>query len=431
MTKSVFKKIVVAILMWEAKLVLRRYKPRIIAVTGSVGKTSTKDAIFSALSSEFFVRKSEKSFNSEIGIPLTILGLQNAWLSPLGWIKNIFDGLALGLLVTQYPEWLVLEVGADRPGDIQSVAAWLRPDVVVMTRIPDIPVHVEFFPTPEALAREKRYLVEGLKSDGILILNADDDRVRGIPHPYKGRVIRYGFSEDADVRGVSHKVSYKKEKPVGTLLKLEAQDEEFSLTLSGGLGLQHVYPALAAIAVGQALSVPLEDLKTALGEHVPPPGRMRVISGLKGSTIIDDTYNSSPTAVEAALLSLKGLETAGQKIAVLGDMMELGVYSAYAHREIGKLVCESATMLIAVGIRAQAIAEGAKEAGMPEDKIRWFGSAQEAGKPLELLIAEGDVVLVKGSQSMRMERLVEEIMAEPQKKEVLLVRQDPTWQAKL
>lgn len=431
MAKSVFKKIVVSVLTWEARLVLKRYKPRIVAVTGSVGKTSTKDAIFTALSNQFFVRRSEKSFNSEIGIPLTILGLQNAWSSPFGWVKNMIEGLALGVLFARYPEWLVLEVGADRPGDIKSVAQWLRPDVVVMTRIPEIPVHVEFFPTPEALMREKRYLAEGVKSDGVLILNADDERVRGIPHPYKGRVVHYGFAQDADVHGVSHKVSYRKEKPVGTLLKVKMHEHDLSLTIDGGLGMQHVYPVLAALAVGDALGVSKEKLKEAFEHYAPPSGRMRVLPGLKGTTIIDDTYNSSPAALEQALLTLKGIETSGQKIAVLGDMLELGVYSAYAHKEIGKMIPESATMLIAVGVRAQAIAESAKEAGMDPEKIRWFSDAREAGKPLELLLSENDVILIKGSQSMRMERLVEEIMAHPEKKADLLVRQDEFWQAKI
>ena len=428
--KSVFKKIVVEVLTWEAKLVLRRHKPRIVAITGSVGKTSTKDAIFTALSPHFYVRKSEKSFNSEIGLPLTILGLQNAWQNPLGWLLNMVEGLALVLLFSKYPEWLVLEVGADRPGDIQSVAKWLRPDVVVMTRIPAIPVHVEYFPTPDALAREKRYLAEGVKADGVLILNADDERVRDIQHPYKGQVLRYGEDKSADVRVLHSKVSYRKGKPVGTLVKVALGIDEFSLTLEGGLGMQHIYPLLAAVAVSHALHLSPEKYKESLAHHAPPPGRMRIIPGLKGTTIIDDTYNASPAAAQSALEVLGGIESTGKKIAVLGDMMELGVYSAHAHHELGSLVPQHATHLLAVGIRAQAIAEEAKKAGMAEENVHWFGNAKEAGKPLELMLSEGDVVLIKGSQSMRMERLVEEIMLHPEEKEELLVRQDPLWLSK-
>src|SRR3989338_6438454 len=140
---------VVLLLTAQARAVLRKYHPHIIAVTGSVGKTSTKDAIYTVLSSKFFVRKSEKSFNSDVGVPLTILGCKNAWNNPFLWAKNLLEGFALLILKNHYPKWLVLEVGADRPGDIRKLARWLKPDVVVITALPDVPVHVEFFDSPE------------------------------------------------------------------------------------------------------------------------------------------------------------------------------------------------------------------------------------------------------------------------------------------
>ena len=126
---NAFKRIITAILTWEARAVLERYHPKIIAVTGSVGKTTTKDAIFAALSPHVHVRKSEKSFNSDLGVPLAILGLESGWHDPLKWIANIFHGLSLILFENDYPRWLVLEVGADRPGDIRRIARWLRPDI--------------------------------------------------------------------------------------------------------------------------------------------------------------------------------------------------------------------------------------------------------------------------------------------------------------
>ncbi|MFA7315355.1 MAG: Mur ligase family protein [Candidatus Paceibacterota bacterium] len=142
--KIIAKTLVVQIITWQAKMILRRYKPKIIAITGSVGKTSTKDAIFTVLSKFKSVRKSEKSFNSEIGLPLTILGLPNGWNNMYLWLENIARGFWLLMKRHEYPEWLVLEVGAGKPGDITSVAKWLAPDIVVVTRFPDKPVHVEF-----------------------------------------------------------------------------------------------------------------------------------------------------------------------------------------------------------------------------------------------------------------------------------------------
>lgn len=157
------RNILVRIITWEARLMLHRLRPSIIAVTGSVGKTTTKDAIFSVLSSRLYIRKSAKSFNSEIGVPLTILGLENPWSDPFLWVGTIVRGLFRAALSQEYPTWLVLEVGADRPGDIRTVAAWLKPHVVVYTGVPEVPVHVEYFGSPEAVFKEKRALAEYLR----------------------------------------------------------------------------------------------------------------------------------------------------------------------------------------------------------------------------------------------------------------------------
>src|SRR3989338_4025790 len=147
--KNLFKKLIVFIITLEARAVLRKYKPKIVAVTGSVGKTSAKDAIYAVLAKSARVRKSEKSFNSEVGLPLTVLGAPNAWSNPLRWLQNIVDGIFIILFTVEYPEWLVLEVGADRPGDIRSLSKWLQVDVAVITRLPEVPVHVEFFDSAE------------------------------------------------------------------------------------------------------------------------------------------------------------------------------------------------------------------------------------------------------------------------------------------
>jgi UDP-N-acetylmuramyl pentapeptide synthase len=428
--KSFLRSVIVAVLTWESKLVLSRYRPQIVAITGSVGKTSTKDAIYSVLSAEFFVRKSDKSFNSEIGVPLTILGLQNAWYSPLKWLQNLIEGLGRAVLYHSYPEWLVLEVGADRPGDIRSVAHWLKPSVVVMTHIPAVPVHVEFFPTPEALAREKRYLSEALKPEGVLVLNADDERVLGIPHPGKGKVLRYGFAKTSDVRATHERVTYKGGKPTGISFKITCAHETFPVLIVGALGIQHIYPILAAFAVGHALKLAAPVILEAIAEHVPPPGRMRLLPGIRDSLIIDDSYNASPVAVKEALSTLASLKVSGRKIAVLGDMLELGSYSIEAHKDMGLQAAQSVQKLLTVGIRSHEIAQAAKGAGMAQEDIEECSTSQEAGKVLEGMLASGDVVLIKGSQSMRMEWAVEEVMAHPEDKETVLVRQDRAWRIK-
>src|SRR3989338_1007594 len=187
--KNIFKKTVVWIITLQARAVLRKYKPKIVAVTGSVGKTSTKDSIYSVLSKGARVRKSEKSFNSEIGLPLTILGAPNAWNNPFRWLQNIIDGVFMLVFNAQYPEWLVLEVGADRPGDIRSLAKWLPVDVAVITLLPEMPVHVEFFDSPDAVIEEKAAIMDCFGRlpagrQGGFALFADDPGTPGIRHRF-------------------------------------------------------------------------------------------------------------------------------------------------------------------------------------------------------------------------------------------------------
>ncbi len=429
--RALFKKLIVALLTWEARMVLRIYKPKIVAVTGSVGKTSTKDAIYSVLAQHVFVRKSEKSFNSEVGIPLTIIGRPNAWNNPLRWIENLFDGLMLIVWRGKYPEWLVLEVGADRPGDISSVAKWLPASVVVMTRLPDVPVHVEFFDSPADVIREKASLLTALIPDGVFIANADDPQVMGLRDSAPGQSVTYGFSLGSDVMGSDIELLSESANslPVGVQMKvsLEGSAENTTIRALGCLGTQALVPILAAVAVGKALGYPLSSMQEALAGHKPPPGRMRILPGLKETLIIDDTYNASPVATSAALDALSLLGSAKRRIAVLADMMELGRYSVAEHREVGKEAAEVADVLVTVGFRARDIAEGALNEGMPESTIFQFEDAAAAGKFLEERMEKGDAILIKGSQSMRMERAVEEVMAEPERASELLVRQDAEW----
>jgi UDP-N-acetylmuramyl pentapeptide synthase len=432
--RNLFKQAIVALLTLEAKAVLRKYQPHIVAITGSVGKTSTKDAIYSVLAPHVFVRKSEKSFNSEVGIPLTILGRPNAWNNPLRWLENLIDGLVLILFPSRYPEWLVLEVGADRPGDISSVAKWLPIDVAVITRLPDVPVHVEFFDSPEEMILEKASLLRGLTPMGVFVANADDPKVLELRDRVPGQSMTYGFSLGSDIHGSDIALlsdGAGRGLPAGISATISCEQsghtERGEVRVMGTLGTQALLPVLAAAAVGHALGFRLEDSLRALSSHLPPPGRMRLIPGIKDTLIIDDTYNASPAATLAALDALTLAGRANRTIAVLGDMLELGRYSVEQHKEAGKRAAETCTLLCTVGFRARDIAEGALSAGMPESAILQFEDAQKAGKYLEDIIQPGDVILIKGSQSIRMERAVEEIMQEPERAGELLVRQEREW----
>jgi UDP-N-acetylmuramoyl-tripeptide--D-alanyl-D-alanine ligase len=429
--KSIFKRIIVAILTFEAKLLLKRTRPTIVAITGNVGKTSVKDAAYAVLRGRVHARKSEKSYNSDIGVPLSILGLTNAWQSPVGWAKNIFDGLIIALFPGSYPKVLVLEMGVDRPGDMERLTRWIHPNVVVLTRLPDVPVHVEYFDSPEAVVAEKRHLIDALREDGVLIFNQDDERVATIAGELRQKTVGYSRYSLSDFTGSSDKVIYEHGRAVGLEFVLTHGKESTLVRMNGSLGIQHVYNLAAAAAVGSVFGISIQDAAGALAEHAPPPGRMRLLSGIKDTLIIDDSYNSSPEAARRALQTLKELKGVKRRIAVLGDMLELGQYSIDAHKEIGAAAAEAADVLITVGVRARGFAAGALSAGMDEKNIFQYDESLRAGRELQNMLEEGDVVLIKGSQSIRTERVAEEIMAEPEKAPDLLVRQSSVWRGKM
>ncbi len=428
--KKFFKKIVVDIITSQARLVLAKYKPKIVAITGSVGKTSTKEAVYTVLSKNFRVRKTQKSYNSEIGLPLTILGCESGWKNPFRWLKNIIEGLALILFPNTYPEWLVLEVGADAPGDIKKITEWLKPDIAIITRIGELPVHVEFFASPAALAKEKSYLVGAVKPSGTVILCADDPVVLGMGDRSKMVVKSYGFEKGADFRASNERIIYDEVSriPEGISYKLDYDGKILPVRLNGVLGRQAIFASLAALAISDVLNLNLLSAVVSLAEFKMPVGRMRLLLGNKATLILDDTYNSSPLALEAALDILKQLEIKGRRIGVLGDMMELGKYTIEAHKAAGFQVARTCDLLLVVGQRAKFIAEGAAIEGMQAENIHQFDDASSAGAYLDKLLAPGDLILVKGSQYMRMERAVEEVMAEPERKGELLARQEPEWQ---
>lgn len=425
--KSIFKKIVSSIIQFESKLIIKKYNPKIVAVTGSVGKTSTKDAIFSVLATSLYVRKSEKSFNSDIGIPLTILGCENAWNDPFKWFVNIWKGFCLIAFKNKYPEWLVIEVGADRPDDIKNITKWLKPDIAVLTRFAKTPVHIEFFGSRDALIREKKYLIDAVKASGIIIANADDTDAMSMADKSKIRSLTYGLFGDADIKASNVGINYTNGIADGMIFKVEQKENAVPILIKGSIGIQNIYSSLAAIAVGFSQNINFVKAGEGLLKHESPKGRMRIIRGIKDATIIDDTYNSSPVALEAALGILKDIKTQGRKIAVLGDMMELGKHSVEEHYEAGKKVADSCDILMTVGIRSRKMAEGALDAKMSDLNIFQFENSLEAGRSLQGILKIGDVVLIKGSQSIRMERVVEEVMAEPEKASEILVRQEEEW----
>lgn len=429
--KFLTKKLVIFLLTLEARLVLLRYRPKIVAVTGSVGKTATKDAIFAVLEKKFSVEKSPKSFNSDIGVPLAILrGKKSAWGNIFGWILILIRGFFILLYSPRYPKWLILETGVDRPGDMARLTRYIKPDCVVVTRFGETPVHLEFFSSREALIREKALLVRALKKGGFLVVNMDDADAYALRKETDAKVITYGMDGNAMFRASYKAFTYRKEDNFseGVIAKLEFDGKMIPFSLSGTLGLHYVSSALAAFAVGYELGVSVLDAVAQLKTMTFPPGRMNILEGLHGSVIIDDSYNSSPVALAAALRAFKELSVSGRKIAVLGDMLELGAASDTEHKKAGECAAEVAGYLVTVGVRARFVRDGAEGKGMKAENMSHFDSSEEAGAFLKEFVRKGDAILVKGSQGMRMERAVAAILAHPELRKELLVRQEEEWE---
>jgi len=428
------KKILEKTLRFFAVRILSKYRPEVIAITGSVGKTSTKEAIYAVLAGRKNVRQNLKNYNNEIGTPLTIIGAEAAGKNLLKWLL-VFSKAARLIIFRdkRYPQILILEMGSDHPGDIKYLTDFVPIKVGVITRV--APVHLEFFGSIEQIAKEKSILIQSLKKDGTAILNGDDRLVSVMAKKSKAKTLTFGLLAHNNLYAkeiaVSHEFDYKDISTIqGISFKLVYDGKTLPVLLPKVLGEHLVYTALAAIAVGIVYDINLHDIIESLKNFEPPKGRMRLIGGVKNTLIIDDTYNSSPLSARKALYQLGqiNLNHSHKKFAVLGDMLELGSYTEQGHHEVGEAAKEyGIDFLITVGERARDIVRGAVDEGMNPDHCFNFKTSLEAGKFLQDRISEGDLILIKGSQGVRMERAVKEIMAEPQRAEELLVRQDKGW----
>ncbi len=428
------KKILQLKLKILSKLILRKYKPRIVGITGSIGKTSTKDAIFHVLNTKFKVRTSYKNYNNEIGLPLTIIGSESAGRSLWGWFMIFFKAFKLIVFKDkEYPEILVLEMGIDRPGDMAYLLSIVSVDVGVMTGISHS--HLEYFGSVMKIKKEKQVLIERVDSQGLAVLNYDNELSRDMNQSSKAKVMTFGLKEGANVRAQDINYNYTggNYELTGINFKLNNDGSIVPVVMTSVLSEAALYSALASTAVGLYFNMNLVEIAQGLKEFSLPPGRMSYIPGIKNTFIIDDTYNSSPESAIAAVSTLSQIKVDedSSRFAVLGDILEIGHYTEEGHQLVGRRVAKmKIDYLITVGEKARDIARGSINAGMKKDYIFNFDRAEEAGKFLEDRITAGDVILVKGSQGVRMEKIVKEIMSEPDKASELLVRQGKEWQNK-
>lgn len=407
-------------------LILKKYHPIIVGVTGSVGKSSTKEAIALVLSAEYTIRKSEGNYNNEIGIPLTILGERSQGHSVFGWLGVALRACILLFFPCRHPEVIILEMAIDRPGDMRYLLSFIPVSVGVMTRIGES--HLEHFRSVGAIAREKGLLVTRLPENGFAILNADDERVLSLQEKTKAKVFTYSISGEATVSGEHY--SFDERTGVGCNFKLKYAGTSIPVRLPHLIGEHLIASALAAVAVGLALKINPVSIVKALESFETLPGRMRLIAGKHGTLLIDDSYNASPSSVHAALMTLSRMR-AKRKILVLGDMLDLGADEDRFHLELAVPIASmGCSGVFLVGTKAHLIGEALIRSGFSSERIFSFDHPDAAGRRLVEFLLEGDTVLIKGSRDMRMEKVVECAMEHPEDATKLLCCQSDDWKAR-
>jgi len=398
-----------------SRLFLKRYNPTIIAVSGGAGKTTTKLAIESALKNTKTVRvsSSNSSLSNKEASVLSILG---SWEKTGGfffWFKVFFFSIFnLIFKSKKYPQVLVLEFGAERQGDIKELVRIAKPSIVVVTSVGSIPPHSESFPTAESAIREKTKILELLPSSGCAILNYDDPAVLEMKERTKAEIITFGFKKGADMRISNFSLREEDEKPKGISFKLNSQNSLVPVHLDGVFGKSSAYAAAAASAVALRFNSNLVKIFQNLSANFSTPAQhLKLLPGIKETFIIDDTCGSSPISLKEALDVLKTIP-AKRKIAVLGDMSSLGRYTIDVHEEAGNLAAAVIDFLITIGARSKFTAAAAIKK-MPKLKVFSFDSKEEAGRKLQSIIKKGDLILIKASEEIQAEKVVEEIKQIP------------------
>lgn len=352
-----------------------RYDFTLIGITGSAGKTTTKEMIAALAGTERRVHKSWGNFNNQIGAPLCL--------------DNMPDEA----------EVVVSEMGMNHAGEIAEIAGLMRPHIGVYTNI--APVHIEFFGSIEGIAAAKRELLENVAEGGSIVINNDNEHVVRISHGFPGTIVTYAID---DATALYRAFNIRERGLLGTRFTLlaESSEREMELVLPGRHNLENL---LAAIATARTLGISWEGIERGVRE-VKPAYHRGVIIDWRGATIYDDTYNSNPYALGRALELMAQADVTGRRIAVIGDMLELGEMELQYHRDAGAAIPKSIDVVCGVGTRSQALLEGARAGGFEEAQLRHFTDAEAAGAFLRAFVQPGDLVLIKGSRGVGLDRAI-------------------------
>jgi UDP-N-acetylmuramoyl-tripeptide--D-alanyl-D-alanine ligase len=362
-----------------AQSVRTRWGRRVAAVTGSAGKTTTKEILAALLAARFRVLKSEGNLNNEFGLPLQLLRLEET------------------------DEAAVVELGMSHSGELKRLAEIARPDVGVVTCV--APVHLEFFASVDEIALAKRELIEGLTGgESVSVLNADDARVAGFAKVAPGRIVTYGVKEPADFRAEN----IQDRGLAGTEFDFISASGRARLQLPLA-GRHNISNALGALAAASVWGIGAPEAGEVFPKLEATGMRGRILHYEAGFTVINDCYNSNPLALRAMVELLTSTPAEGRHILAAGEMLELGTGSAELHREAGRAAAVSGKLSWIIGVRgdAESFVRGAVEAGHPAAQAKFCASSEDAGEFIQKLMKRGDLLLVKGSRGVKMERIVE------------------------
>ncbi|MGO8947532.1 MAG: alanine racemase [Ktedonobacterales bacterium] len=397
-----------------ANFILNMWKPTVIAVTGSTGKTTTKEAIANVLALHAPTFRSWRNYNDRLGLPLSLGRLEPAH------------------------RFAVLELGADHPGEIADLCALVQPEVGVVTNLS--PAHLQYFGSAQALGEELAQLPALLPLGGLAVLNADDPATRAMAKRTQAGVRLFGPLDERASPPDDHLTLRYRRRPIGTLAPpaLALEDETGSrLFVFPHLHADHwAYAILAAVTVGAYFGIAREEALAALLAMQPLPGRMRWLDGVDGMVLLDDSHNATPASTAAGLLALDAIGRAQRaaRIAVMGDMLRLGDREEIEHSELGSIVAERADYLVTYGVRGETIARSALAAGCPTDRVSCTQLAADTARAVRQFAARAQaegkaaIVYLKGSEEMRMEQVAARLLAHPEQAEHVLDRQTQAWQ---
>jgi UDP-N-acetylmuramoyl-tripeptide--D-alanyl-D-alanine ligase len=366
-----------------AHAVRRGSGTKVVAITGSAGKTTTKEITAEFLAARYRVMRNRGNFNNHIGLPLSLIEL------------------------SERPEVAVVELGMNHAGEVSTLVAVAEPDVRVWTNVSE--AHIGFFGSVDAIADAKAEILEGAAPSTLLVANADDPRIAARTPVFGGRIVTFGIDSESDVRATA----VVDRGVAGTSARLRTPRGAIDVT-TPLVGRGNLANVLAAAAVAIELDVPLDVIAERAASLRPPSHRGEIVRLRDGVTVIDDSYNANPAATRRALDVLRESPDRVRRVAVLGEMLELGDSAVGLHQDIGRAAAAAGVDLLLTvgGASAAALGEAAVAAGIGRDRVHHFATSEEAASAAVAMVAAGDLVLVKGSRGVRTDRVVERLKAE-------------------